>query len=83
MTTGLFDMEKFRKSTRENIKIARETQRNSIKHSRAKLKIEDLINIRHAYDNHKMTNKELSEKYNVNVSTIRRITNRKTWTRLP
>lgn len=84
MKNGLFDMEKFRKATRQNVKIA---QKNSSipkglkgeDSPSAVLKEKDVLEIRRAYSNKEMSSKQLSEKYGVHISTIQRILSRKTW----
>lgn len=45
----------------------------------SKLNESDVIEIRRAYDSKEMSNRELSNKYSVHISTIRKIGRRKVW----
>lgn len=85
MKNGLFNMEKFRSATKQNIKIAQKSSpvlKGGENNPKAILNEKDVLEIRRAYSNKEMSSKQLSEKYGVHISTIQRILSRKTWSYL-
>lgn len=82
MKNGLFDMEKFRSATKQNIKIAQKSSpvlKGGENNPKAILNEKDVLEIRRAYSSKELSSKQLSEKYGVHISTIQRILSRKTW----
>lgn len=82
--TGLINKEEQAKISIKNLQKAQKISKQfwGEKIHSAKLTEKDIIEIRHIFDTKQMNNKELAKKYNITVQHMRKITSRKSWTRL-
>lgn len=87
MSSGLINIEKHKIAVQNNMKIAHSYCKEHHLYAgennyNAKLKKEDILEIKKIYQNKEMQIKQIALKYNVCTSTISRIVHNKSWTNI-